>query len=170
MVFWLQGMWNLNSLTRDWTHNPYIERCSLHTGPPGKSLRTKIFEGPRTFEGFLCKARGCDHLCLWQSQLHSLYHGTDYVGWYSLNGTQQTNQKKKKMTSNTWHTILFPICPWAVAMKSTLRNSSKAYEKMRVVGVSSAHSSWLQKHHGQTSMKSFKHKSSWFCLWIWQVL
>ena len=78
--------------------------------------------------------------------------------------------KKKKMTSNTWHTILFPICPWAVAMKSTLRNSSKEYEKMRVVGVSSAHSSWLQKHHSQTSMKSFKHKSSWFCLWIWQVL
>ena len=29
-VFWLGGMWDLNSLTRDWTHTPCIGRWSLN--------------------------------------------------------------------------------------------------------------------------------------------
>ena len=30
LVFWLQGMWDLSSLTRDWTHTPCIGRWSLN--------------------------------------------------------------------------------------------------------------------------------------------
>ena len=33
LVFWLQGMWDLKCLTRDWTHIPYIRRCSPNHWP-----------------------------------------------------------------------------------------------------------------------------------------
>ena len=36
--FWLQGMWDLNALTRDQIHiDPAEEGVILTTGPPGKS-------------------------------------------------------------------------------------------------------------------------------------
>ena len=38
LAFWLQGMWDLSSLTRDRTHTSCIWRWSLNTGPPRKSL------------------------------------------------------------------------------------------------------------------------------------
>ena len=39
LVFWLQDMWDLSSLTRDWTHTPLVlEGEVLTAGPPGKSL------------------------------------------------------------------------------------------------------------------------------------
>ena len=36
-VFWLQGMWDLGSLTRDRTYTPAFEGDVLTIGPPGKS-------------------------------------------------------------------------------------------------------------------------------------
>ena len=38
LFFWPGGMWDLSSLTRDQTLTPCIERQSLTTGLPGKSL------------------------------------------------------------------------------------------------------------------------------------
>ena len=37
LVFWPQGMWNLNSPTRDQTHTPVLEGEILTTGPPRMS-------------------------------------------------------------------------------------------------------------------------------------
>ena len=37
-VFWLQGMWDLNSLTRDQPRTSALKGKVLTTGPPGKSL------------------------------------------------------------------------------------------------------------------------------------
>ena len=37
--FWLAGMWDYSSLTRDWTHTSWLEGQVLITGLPGKSLR-----------------------------------------------------------------------------------------------------------------------------------
>ena len=34
LVFWLQAMWNLSSLTRNWTAPPALEGEILTTGPP----------------------------------------------------------------------------------------------------------------------------------------
>ena len=38
LVFWSQGIWDLSSPTRDWTHSrtPCIEKWSLRQGPPEK--------------------------------------------------------------------------------------------------------------------------------------
>ena len=37
MLFFPWGMWDLGSLTKDWTHIPAPEDELLTTGPPGKS-------------------------------------------------------------------------------------------------------------------------------------
>ena len=37
--FWPQGMWDLNSLTRDQTHTPALEGKVLTTEPAGKSFK-----------------------------------------------------------------------------------------------------------------------------------
>ena len=39
LYFWLRGVWDLSSLTRDPTCTPALEGKVLTTGPPGKSLR-----------------------------------------------------------------------------------------------------------------------------------
>ena len=44
LVFWPQGMWNLSSLTRDWTHAPCRERQSLSPWILGKSLAPALVQ------------------------------------------------------------------------------------------------------------------------------
>ena len=39
LVFWLQGMWDLSSPTRDQTHTPALEGEVLTSGLPGKSQK-----------------------------------------------------------------------------------------------------------------------------------
>ena len=48
LVFWLGGMWDLSSPTRDQTIPPALEGEILTTGPPGKSLVFVVFVKSQT--------------------------------------------------------------------------------------------------------------------------
>ena len=47
--FWLQGMWDLSTLTRDWTRAPALEGEVLTSGLPGKSLFFFYFKNVPVF-------------------------------------------------------------------------------------------------------------------------
>ena len=74
LVFWLRGMWDLSSLTRDWAAPSTLEGQVLAPGPPGKPLAEFLWDSRSQhlwmwrIAALLGLRRGCPFSLCWCSE------------------------------------------------------------------------------------------------------